>query len=67
MLGSRVSLDRLAEWIEQITNNVQRLGAYLSVRLGSFATVNPAERVHALVLSHQQLDGVLSEIEANLF
>jgi putative SOS response-associated peptidase YedK len=29
MLGSRVSLDRSAEWIEWITNNAQRLGAGL--------------------------------------
>jgi hypothetical protein len=35
MLGSRVSLDWLVEWIELITNNAQRLGAYLNVGLGS--------------------------------
>ena len=29
--------------------------------------VNPAERVHPLVLTHKQLDRVLSEIEAYLF
>jgi len=32
-----------------------------------YTTVSPVERVHPLVRTHQQLDRVLSEVEAYLF
>src|SRR5712691_1893353 len=40
----------LAEWIVWITNNAQRLGAYLNVRLGSTASISPVRGMSGLPL-----------------
>ena len=40
---------------------------FRQVRCIRTTTVSPVEHVHPLVRSHQQLDRVLSEIEADLF
>ena len=50
-------------------DNVERLDRlqFRQVRCMRYTTVNPAECVHPLVLTHKQLDRVLSEIEAYLF
>jgi hypothetical protein len=54
--------------VDQVT--VADLGGrwrFRQVRCMRHTTVDPVERLHSLVRGHQQLDRVLSEIEADLF